>query len=69
MCRISNITYPLPPKKCICNMLLVCVGEVLLKQWKQGNTLFSKTRKRPLEIGVFFLSKYSFCGYIPLKIL
>ena len=33
----------------------MCVGEVLLKQWKQGNTSFSKTRKRPLEIGVFFL--------------
>ena len=35
----------------------MCVGEVLLKQWKQGNTLFGKTRKRPLEIGVFFLCK------------
>ena len=54
MCRVSNITYPLPPKKIICNILKVCVGEVLLKQWKQGNTSFSKTRKRPLEIGVFF---------------
>ena len=31
----------------------MCVGEVLLKQWKQGNTSFSKTRKRSLEIGVF----------------
>ena len=69
MCRISNITYPLPPKKYICNKLYVCVGEVLLKQWKQGNTLFSKTRKRPLEIGVFFLSKYIFLVYVPLKIL
>ena len=34
----------------------MCVGEVLLKQWKQGNTSFSKTRKRPLEIGVFFFA-------------
>ena len=39
--------------------LFMCVGEVLLKQWKQGNTSFSKTRKRPLEIGVFF-----FCSFI-----
>ena len=62
MCRISNITYPLPPKKIICNKLYMCVGEVLLKPWKQGNTSFSKTRKRPLVIGVFFLSKFSFCG-------
>ena len=36
----------------------MCVGKVLLKQWKQGNTSFSKTRKRPLEIGVFFLPFY-----------
>ncbi len=61
MCRISNITYPLPPKKIICNKLYMCVGEVLLKPWKQGNTSFSKTRKRPLVIGAFFLSKFSFC--------
>ena len=60
MCRISNITYPIPPKKNICNKLDLCVGEVLLKQWKQGNTSFSKTRKRPLEIGVFFLQFYYF---------
>ena len=58
MCRIGNITYPLLPKKNICNILRMCVGEVLLKQWKQGNTSFSKTRKRPLEIGVFFLQFY-----------
>ena len=32
----------------------MCEGEVLLKQWKQGNTSFSKTRKRSLEIEVFF---------------
>ena len=56
MCRISNISYPLPPKKITCNRLLKCVGEVLLKQWKQGNTSFSKTRKRPLAIEVFFYS-------------
>ena len=36
-------------------MITKCVGEVLLKKWKQGNTSFSKTRKRPLVIGVFFL--------------
>ena len=69
MCRISNITYPLTPKIYICNKFRLCVGEVLLKQWKQGNTSFSKTRKRPLEIGVFFLSKYTFLVYTPLKIL
>ena len=56
MCRISNITYPLPQKNKFCNSLYKCVGEVLPKQWKQGNTSFSKTRKKPLEIGVFFLS-------------
>ena len=55
MCRISNINFPIPPKKNICNILNMCVGDVLLKQWKQGNTLFSKTRKKPLEIGVFFV--------------
>ena len=33
----------------------MCVGEVLLKQWKQGDTSLSKTRKRSLEIEVFFL--------------
>ena len=68
MCRISNITYPLPPKKNICNKLKLCVGEVLLKTWKQGNTSFSKTRKRPLDIGVFFLCQFSFWVYVPLKI-
>ena len=36
----------------------MCVGEVLLKQWKQGNTLFGKTIKRSLEIGVFFLPNF-----------
>ena len=60
MCRISNIIYRHPQKKNICNNLEGCVGEVLLKQWKQGNTSFSKTRKRPLEIGVFFLQFYYF---------
>ena len=38
----------------------MCVGEVLLKQWKQGNTLFGKTIKRSLEIGVFFLPNFFF---------
>ena len=55
MCRISNITYPLPQKKTICNNLRMCEGEVLLKKWKQGNTSSSKTKKRPLDIEVFFL--------------
>ena len=32
----------------------MCVGEVLPKQWEQGNTGFGNSRKRPLEIGVFF---------------
>ena len=44
----------------------MCVGEVLLKQWKQGNTSFSKTRKRPLEIGVFFCSFITFI-YFPIS--
>ena len=68
MCRISNITYPLPPKKIICNKLIMCVGEVLLKPWKQGNTSFSKARKRPLVIGVFFCLNFLFVVYVPLKI-
>ena len=55
MWQLSNITHPLPRKENICNSLLVCVGEVLLNQWKQGNTWFGKTKKRPLEIGVFFV--------------
>ena len=38
MCKLSTITHPLPRKRNICNSLFVCVGEVLLKQWKQGNT-------------------------------
>ena len=54
MWQLSNITHPLPRKRNICNSLFMCVGEVLLKQWKQGNTWFGKTKKRPLEIGVFF---------------
>ena len=41
----------------------MCVGEVLLKQWKQGNTSFSKTRKRPLEIGVFFWHFITFIDF------
>ena len=69
MCRISNITYPLPPKINLCNNMCMCVGEVLLKQWKQGNTSFSKTEKRPLEIGVFFCLNFLFVVYVPLKIL
>ena len=42
----------------------MCVGEVLLKQWKQGNTSFSKTGKRPLEIrGLFFCSFITFIDF------
>ena len=44
----------------MCNRLYMCVGEVLLKQWKQGNTSFSKTRKSPLEIEAFFMQIYYF---------
>ena len=67
MCRISNINYPLPPKKIKCNKLDLCVGEVLLKKWEQGNTSFSKTRKRPLEIGVFFCPNILFWFIYLLK--
>ena len=35
------------------NILFLCVGVVLLKQWKQGNILLSKTSKDP-NLGVFF---------------
>ena len=38
----------------------MCEGEVLLEEWKQGNTSFSKTRKRPLAIGVFFCKPTTF---------
>ena len=57
----SLVTFllSLPRKRNIWHIVKVCVGEVLLKQWKQGNTWFGKTRKRPLEIGVFFLWKLS----------
>ena len=54
MCRISNITYALPPKKNICNRVIKCEGEILLRKWKQGNTSLSRTIKRPLILGVFF---------------
>ena len=56
MWQLSNITHTLPRKGNIWHIVFECVGEVLLKQWKQGNTWFGKTKKRPLEIGVFFLS-------------
>ena len=54
MWQLSNITHTLPRKGIIWHIVNMCVGEVLLKQWKQGNTWFGKTRKRPLEIGVLF---------------
>ena len=58
MSRISNIIYPIPPKVILCNIVNKCVGEVLLKQWKQGNTCFIRTIKRPLKRGLFFVYKY-----------
>ena len=42
MSRIGNIIYPIPPKEYLCNILMVCVGEILINQWKQGNTDFIK---------------------------
>ena len=53
MCQLNYLTPNLDSKNNSCNINL-CVGEVLLKQWKQGNTCFNKTKKRPLEIRVFF---------------
>ena len=32
----------------------MCVGEVLLKQWKQGNTFFVKPEKTSNNRGLFF---------------
>ncbi len=43
-----------PRKRNAWNILSLCVGVVLLKQWKQGNTLLSKTSEDP-NLGVFFL--------------
>ncbi len=50
------MTSHIASKNNYCNMKQ-CVGEVLLKQWKPGNTCVSITRERPLEIEVFFLYK------------
>ena len=33
-----TLPNPLSQKRNMCTILKVCVGEVLLKQWKQGNT-------------------------------
>ena len=43
----SLVTFqlPLPRKRKIWHSLFTCEGVVLLKQWKQGNTGFSKTLK------------------------
>ena len=38
LCRISNIINILPQKRIFCNKFNLCVGEVLLKQWKLGYT-------------------------------
>ena len=35
----------------------MCEGEVLLKRWKQGNTLFGKAIRDPI-IGGLFLCKF-----------
>ena len=53
MCQFNDLTPNIAIRNNSCIMGL-CVGEVLLNQWKQGNTCLSKIRKRPLEIGVFF---------------
>ena len=62
MCRKSNINSPIPPKKILCNSLYKCVGAVLLKSGNKETLNLVKPEKRPLEIEVFFLSKYYFCG-------
>ena len=54
MCQFNNLTSHIASKNNYC-IISLCVGEVLLKQWKQGNTWFTKTKERPLGIGVFFL--------------
>ena len=41
-------------KKNISHKVILCVGVVLLNQWKQGNTSFSKPRKTPRNSGLFF---------------
>ena len=45
----SLVTFysPFPRKRDVLHSLLLCVGVVLLKQWKQGNTSFSKTDDDP----------------------
>ena len=54
MCQFNYLTPNIASKNNSFNIKM-CVGEVLLKQWKQGNTWFSRTKKkRPLEIEVFF---------------
>jgi len=53
MCQFNYLTPNIASKNNYCNIEL-CVGEVLLKQWKQGNTLFSKTKKKTyIPIGLF----------------
>ena len=47
MCRISNITYPLPQKKIICNNLQMCVGEVLLNSGNKETLHLAKPEKDP----------------------
>ena len=45
MCRISNITYPLPPKKIICNILKMFVGEVYLNSGNKETLHLVKPEK------------------------
>ena len=47
MCRIGNINYPLTPKKNICNSLVMCVGEVLLKSGNKETLHLVKPKKDP----------------------
>ena len=58
----SLVTFlsPFPLKKKYMAYYNTCEGVVLLKQWKQGNTRFSKIMIRPLKLGVFFCIFTSF---------
>ena len=51
--QLSNIIFS-PSREKMYGLMYLYVKEwFLLKQWKQGNTLFSEP-KRPLELGAFF---------------
>ena len=57
MSRIGNIIYPIPPKEYLCNILMLCVGEILINQWKQGNTEFIKSLKDLFNQRSFYFDK------------